>query len=93
MQIFLRKIKENKNYIKFLLSYKLRNYLIYLKKKNINYSLYFFSSNNYFLSIYIDNLIKNIYIFYLIIKYGSIYNVIKLSQKRYLFIKNIKEKK
>jgi len=95
MQIFLRKIKENKNFIFFLFNYKLRNFFFNLKKKNINNFLYFFFSNNYFLTIYIDNLIKNLYSFFLIINFVLIYNLINLKERIslsfYLGLKIIKK--
>lgn len=59
IQIFLRKIKENKNYMVYLYDYKLKkNYNIF-KKKIINNSLYFFLKN-YNLITFLENFKKKL---------------------------------
>lgn len=59
IQIFLRKIKENKNYMVYLYNYKLKNNYNIFKKKIINNSIYFFLKN-YNLIIFLENFKKKL---------------------------------
>src|ERR1700744_1727871 len=59
IQIFLRKIKDRKNYMVYLYNYKIKKNYNILKKKIINNSLYFFLEN-YNLITFLENLKKKL---------------------------------
>jgi hypothetical protein len=85
-QIFLRKIKEFKNYVIYMYWYKLKRIYNNLKKKIINYSLLFFFYNNYKLVFFLEKWKIKIFNFIVFFSFCEIY--IKI----YLLNWNIKKK-
>jgi hypothetical protein len=85
-QIFLRKIKEFKNYVIYMYWYKLKRIYNNFKKKIINYSLLFFFYNNYKLVFFLEKWKIKIFNFIVFFSFCKIY--IKI----YLLNWNIKKK-
>jgi len=73
LQIFLRKIKENKNYFIYVYYYKLKKMYNNIKKKIIFISLFLFFLNNYNIILYYNYLKKIIFNFIIILSFIKIF--------------------
>lgn len=91
MQIFLRKIKEYKNYIYFLLFYKFKRKYNFYKKLIIKKTLLFYYWNNYNLAIYLENLKSKLFYILIYISLFEIYNITVLTMAlKYNFLRLFK---
>jgi hypothetical protein len=77
-QIFLRKIKEFKNYVIYMYLYKLKRIYNNFRKKIINYSLLFFFYKNYKLVFFLEKLKIKIFIFIVFFSFYEIYTYTKI---------------
>jgi hypothetical protein len=77
-QIFLRKIKEFKNYVIYMHLYKLKRIYNNFRKKIIDYSLLFFLYKNYKLVFFLEKLKIKIFIFIVFFNFYEIYTSIKM---------------
>lgn len=93
IQIFLRKVKELKNYILFFYFYNFIKFYESLKKKIINYSLLFFFSRNINLIIYLEKKKLKFFFFYLLLKFNLIFIKLNFNNKVIFFCNSLKEKK
>lgn len=82
IQIFLRKVKEFKNYVIHLYIYTLKRNYNNSKKKIINYSLFFYFKN-YKLVFFLENLKRKILNFIFYFNYIKFYSKIKIKNKLY----------
>lgn len=89
IQIFLRKIKEFKNYIIFFFNFKLKKSYNSLKKYILSYSLRFYLFSNYNLVMYITNFKKKIFNFIVLISFIEIYKKTQLKKNIYIFFLKI----
>jgi hypothetical protein len=76
IQIFLRKMKEQKNHIIYLYNYKCKKSYNIFKKRIMYYSLFLYFSNNYNIVLYLDNLKRKIFRFIFVISFIEIYKII-----------------
>ena len=91
IQIFLRKIKDRKNYMVYLYNYKIKKNYNILKKKIINNSLYFFLEN-YNLIISLENFKKKLWLIIFFLNFLGIYNIVKLKNIIFLILNILKKK-
>ena len=95
VQIFLRKIKEFKNYVIYSYLYKLKRIYNNFKKKIINYSLLFFFYKNYKLVFFLEKLKKKLFNFIVFFSFCEIYikTYILTLNIQFIFINNLYFKK
>jgi hypothetical protein len=97
IQIFLRKIKEFKNYVIYSYYYKLKRIYNNLKKKIISSSLLFFFYKNYKLVFFLEKLKKKIFNFIVFFSFCEIYIkmyiAIAILNKLYVLFNNLYLKK
>jgi len=88
IQIFLRKVKEYKNYIYFLLFYKFKRKYNFYKKLIIKKTLLFYYWNNYNLVIYLENLKNKLLYILVFLSFFEIYNITVLVMAlKYFFLR------
>jgi hypothetical protein len=88
LQIFLRKMREQKNYIIYVYNYKLKKSFNNLKKKIIYYSLLLYFLNNYNIVLYYSNLKKKLFNFIVILSFIEILKKAMLYKNIYSFSSN-----
>jgi hypothetical protein len=69
IQIFLRKIREGKNFLIYYYNYKLKRKYFLFKNIIMRYSLFFFFLNNYNLIVSLANITKKIFNIIFIFKF------------------------
>ena len=84
MQIFFRKIKEKKNYIKYIYGAKLKTKYNKLKKTIINYSLLLYFFSNYNLVFFLENIKKRLFSLIVFLSFFELYKKAKFKNKLFL---------
>ena len=93
IQIFIRKIREGKNYLIYYYYYKLKRKYFLFKNIIMRYSLFFFFLNNYNLIIFLENIKKKIFNIIVILSFIKIYLKINIKNKIFYSINYIKKLK
>lgn len=86
IQVFLRKLKDNKNYLFFIFNLKIKNKYFLLKKKIMNFSIYIYIYTNYNLVIFFENFKKRAFNVIVIISFIEIYKKVKIKIKFFFFL-------
>jgi hypothetical protein len=88
-QIFLRKLKEFKNYYYYYSYYKFKSRYLRFKKRIMSYSILFYFANNYNLALYLDNIKKKIFYINIFFRFYKLYNKTLLKNFFLTFVRYI----
>jgi hypothetical protein len=88
IQIFIRKIREGKNYLIYYYYYKLKRKYFLFKNVIMRYSLFFFFFKNYNLIIFLENRKNKFFNIIVILNFIKIY----LKNKIFFYLINYKKK-